>query len=279
LGFGSVFGREDFCTISQKILDAVFICDMVQKSTRGDFAGAGLRQASFRALRAKRRTASRAEGRQSQEISMELYFSPLACSMATRIALYEAGAPAEYRQVDTKAKRVSDGSDFGSVNPMGQVPVLRTDDGSLLTENAAVLQYVADRHPQSGLAPKGGFARYDLQRWLNFITSELHKVVFIPLLDPTAPEGAKAYAREKAGPRFAMLDRHLEGREYLTDGFSIADAYLVTVLNWVRASGIDLGQWPAVLAYFKRVTQRPSVAKALAEELALYREEQARRAA
>jgi glutathione S-transferase len=214
-----------------------------------------------------------------EEITMELYFSPLACSMATRIALYEAGGNAEYTQVDTKTKRLADGSDFLPVNAMGQVPVLRTDDGTLLTENPVILQYVADRHPQSGLAPQGGLARYDLQRWLNFITTELHKVVFIPLLDASAPEGAKAYARDKAPLRFSYLERHLEGREYLLDRFTIADAYLVTVLNWGRASGIDLSKWPSVLAYFKRMQERPSVVKALGEELALYREEQARKAA
>src|SRR5207253_3127146 len=141
---------------------------------------------------------------------MELYFAPLACSLATRIALYEAGAEAAFIQVDTKTKRVADGSDFRAVNAMGQVPVLRTDDGELLTENPAVLQYVADRYPQSGLAPQGGFERYGLQQWLNFITSELHKVVFIPLLDPKAPEGAKSFAREKAGPRLAYLNDYLE---------------------------------------------------------------------
>ena len=99
--------------------------------------------------------------------------------------LYEAGAPAEFIQVDTRTKRLADGSDFRAINAMGQVPVLRTDDGELLTENPAVLQYVADQYPESGLAPASGMARYRLQQWLNFITSELHKVVFIPLLDPT----------------------------------------------------------------------------------------------
>src|ERR1041385_9464883 len=115
---------------------------------------------------------------------MDLYFSPLACSMATRIALYEIGANAGFIQVDTKSKRVEDGSDFLAVNGMGQVPVLRTDEGELLTENPAVLQYVADRFPAVGLAPQGGVARHRLQQWLNFTTSELHKVVFVPLLDP-----------------------------------------------------------------------------------------------
>ena len=123
---------------------------------------------------------------------MELYFAPLACSMATRIALYEAGAPAGFIQVDTRTKRLADGSRLPAINAMGQVPVLRTDDGELLTENPAVLQYVADQHPESGLAPSSGMPRYRLQQWLNFITSELHKVVFIPLLDPRSGDGAKA---------------------------------------------------------------------------------------
>ena len=210
---------------------------------------------------------------------MQLYFAPLACSLATRIALYEAGAEAEFTRVDTKTKRVADGSDFRAVNAMGQVPVLRTDDGELLTENPAVLQYVADRYPQSGLAPQGGFERYGLQQWLNFITSELHKVVFIPLLDAKAPEGAKAFARKKAGPRLAYLNDYLDGKDYLLDRFTVADAYLVTVLNWAKPSGIELAEYPAVDAYFRRLHQRPSVAKAFAEELDLYKAEQAKRAA
>jgi glutathione S-transferase len=116
---------------------------------------------------------------------MDLYFSPLACSMATRIAFYEAGIEGTFINVDTQAKKLADGSDFFAVNTMGQVPVLRTDAGELLTENPVVLQYVADQRPQSKLAPPDGIERYRLQQWLNFITSELHKVVFIPLLDPT----------------------------------------------------------------------------------------------
>ena len=210
---------------------------------------------------------------------MDLYFSPLACSMATRIALYEIGANAGFIQVDTKSKRVEDGSDFLAVNGMGQVPVLRTDEGELLTENPAVLQYVADRFPAVGLAPQGGVARHRLQQWLNFTTSELHKVVFVPLLDPKAPEGAKSYAREQAPQRLAHLAKHLEGREFVLDRFTIADAYLVTVLNWGRYSGVDLAQWPAVHAYYHRMLERPSVARALAEEIALYKTEQARRSA
>ena len=210
---------------------------------------------------------------------MDLYFAPLACSMATRMALYEAGAPAGFIQVDTRTKRLADDADFRSINAMGQVPVLRTDDGELLTENPAVLQYVADQYPGSGLAPDGGMARYRLQQWLNFITSELHKVVFIPLLDPSSGDGAKSSARDKATERFAYLNAQLEGHEYLLDQFTVADAYLFTVLNWARFSGVDLAQFPAVEGYFNRLRERPSVARALAEEFALYQEQQRRRAA
>ena len=210
---------------------------------------------------------------------MELYFSPLACSMATRIALYEAGAAAKFRQVDSKAKQVEDGSDFLAVNPMGQVPVLRTDNGELLTENPVVLQYVADQYPDAQLAPRDGMPRYRLQQWLGFITSELHKLVFSPLLDRRSAEGAKSYAGGKAAQRFAYLDAHLQGREFLLDRFTVADAYLTVVLNWARFAGLDLVQWPAVQGYFQRMCQRPAVARALGEELALYRQEQERRAA
>jgi glutathione S-transferase len=208
---------------------------------------------------------------------MDLYFSPLACSMATRIAFYEAGINARFIGVDTRSKRLADGSDFLAVNSMGQVPVLRTDAGELLTENPAVLQYVADQKPQSRLAPQNGIERYRLQQWLNFITSELHKVVFIPLLDPTSPEEAKIYAREKAERRFSHLSNHLEGREFLLDNFTVADAYLVTVLNWSKFVGPDMAKWPAVKNYFERMIKRPNVAKAMAEETELFQQQQALR--
>ena len=209
---------------------------------------------------------------------MDLYFSPLACSMATRICFYEAGVPVNFIGVDTRAKRLADGSDFLAINLLGQVPVLRTDEGELLTENAAVLQYVADHIPQAELAPRGGMARYRLQQWLNFTTSELHKVVFVPLLDPAVSEDGKAYARQKAEQRLAYLNGYLDGREFLLDRFTVADAYLATVLNWARFTGVDLGKWPAVKSYMDRMYQRPSVAKAMQEEMALYQELQARRA-
>jgi glutathione S-transferase len=209
---------------------------------------------------------------------MDLYFSPLACSMATRIAFYEAGIDGGFIAVDTRAKRTADGADFLAVNAMGQVPVLRTDSGELLTENPAVLQYVADQKPESGLAPRGGMERYQLQRWLNFITSELHKVVFVPLLDPTMPEAGKVYARQKAEPRLAYLNSELNEREFLLDRFTVADAYMTTVLNWAKYTGIDLAKWPAVKSYLDRMYERPSVAKALADEAKAYQEQEARRA-
>ena len=206
---------------------------------------------------------------------MELYFSPLACSMATRIALYEAGADAQYIQRD-RNKRLPDGSDFHQINPLGMVPTLRTDEGDLLTENGAILQYVAERFPGADLAPQGGIERTRLQQWLSYIGTELHKAVFIPLLDKKAPAEAKAYAAGLADARFGVVEKHLAGREFLLDTFSIADAYLTTVLNWTRAVPIDLSRWPAVKEYHARMRKRPSVARAWDEELALYTQEQER---
>ena len=211
---------------------------------------------------------------------MELYFAPLACSMSTRITLYEAGGEALFHSVDTTTKRVlADDSDFYAINPLGMVPVLRTEEGDLLRENPAILQYVADQFPALGLAPSAGPERYRLQQWLNFIGTELHKGTFIPLLDEKAPAGAKDYARGKAALRLGYLDRHLDGREFLLDRFTVADAYLVTVLNWSQASGIDLNQWPAMNGYFQRMVKRPSIARAISEERALYAEELERRKA
>jgi glutathione S-transferase len=209
---------------------------------------------------------------------MDLYFSPLACSMATRIALYEAGAPANYLEVDPKTKRIQqDGSDFTTVHSLGLVPTLRTDDGEVLTENAAILQYVADRFPDAGIASGQGFARSRLHQWLCFIGTELHKGLFVPLLSKTAPAEMKAYTLEKGISRLDYLDKYLAGREFLLDHFSVADAYLVTVINWTMATPpIDLAKWPNIKAHYERTLKRPSVAKAIAEEFELYRAELAR---
>ena len=208
---------------------------------------------------------------------MDLYFSPLACSLATRIALYEAGSDAGFIEVDPKTKRImDDGSDYLKVYPLGMVPALRVDDGALLTENAAILQYVADRFPAAQLAPEPGIARTRLQQWLCFIGTELHKALFIPLFDKKAPDGTAANTLAKGESRLAYLNDYLTGREFLLDGFSVADAYLYTVLNWSMATPVKFDRFPAIAAYFERMKQRPSIAKAFAEELALYKAEMAR---
>ena len=209
---------------------------------------------------------------------MDLYFSPLACSMATRIALYEAGADARYLEVDPKSKKVlQDNSDFFSVNPLGLVPTISTDDGLVLTENAAILQYVADHFPQAGIGTDAGIERRRLQQWLCFIGTELHKGLFVTLLDRKAPADVHAYVLKKGLSRLDYLNSYLEGREFLLDHFSVADAYLGTVLNWTMATPpIDLKKWPAINDYLNRFKTRPSVMKALAEEFELYKAEIAR---
>lgn len=200
---------------------------------------------------------------------MDIYFSPLACSLASRIVLYESGQEAEFHRVDTRAGRTASGEDYRKINPKGLVPALRTDDGQVLTENAAILPYLADRKPDAGLAPTG-FARYQLQQWLSFIGSELHKSVFTPLLGATFPAEAKAKAKEEAAGKLAYLNDHLTGRDWLLDGFSVADAYLCAVLNWNQAVKLDFSPYPAIQAYQARLMGRPSVQKAVQEEFALY---------
>jgi glutathione S-transferase len=209
---------------------------------------------------------------------MKLYFSPLACSLATRITLYEAGMEAELVEVDPKTKRTRDGTDFRTLHPLGLVPALELDSGERLTENPAILQYVADSAPQAELAPRDPVGRARLHQWLGFIGSELHKGLYNPLLDKTAPEGAKAFALQKAEPRLSLLAKHLEGRDVLLERFSVADAYLVTVLNWSLVTPVKLSTWPAIGAYVKRVHARPAVARAFSEEKRLYVRELARHA-
>jgi glutathione S-transferase len=202
---------------------------------------------------------------------MDIYFSPLACSMASRIVAYEADLPVRFQRVDTKAGRTAEGGDYRVINPKGLVPALKTDDGEVLTENCAVLQYLGDQAPKAGLAP-GGFARYRLQQWLSFVSTELHKTVFTPLLSPKYDPASKAKAREEAVARFDYLNEALEGRQWLLDDFSVADAYMAAVLNWAQFVSLDLAAWPNVLAYRDRLQARPSVARAMGEELELFRQ-------
>jgi glutathione S-transferase len=211
---------------------------------------------------------------------MDLYFSPLACSLASRIALYEANADARFIEVDPKTKRTMDrDDDYLAVYPLGLVPLLRLEDGSLLPENAAILQYIASRYPDATLGARDDLERARLHQWLGFISTELHKALFIPLFDKALSEDAKAHAREKGESRLAYLDNYLRGREFLLEHFSVADAYLYTVLNWTASTKVDLTPWTAVAAYHRRLQARPSIMRAFKEELALYKAEFARHAA
>jgi glutathione S-transferase len=214
---------------------------------------------------------------------MELYFAPLACSMSARIALAEAGAAIDLAEVDTHAKRVlTTGQDYRAVNPLGYVPALRLDDGTVLTENSAILQYIADQYPEAQLAPPAAdrVGRAKLRQWLSFISTELHKGLMMPLLGDNTPREVKAWAISKYASRLAYLDAKLRDREFLLDRFSVADGYLTTVLNWTRATPeIDLSVYPNVKAYLERMRARPSVAAALATEIPLFHAEVARRKA
>jgi glutathione S-transferase len=214
---------------------------------------------------------------------MDLYFAPLACSMASRVVLAEAGAEVNLVEVDTDAKTVlGAGQDYRAINSLGYVPALRLDDGSVLTENAAILQYLADRFPDAKLGPPESdqLGRAKLRQWLSFIGSELHKGLMTPLLGSKTPPEVKAWTIEKYASRLAYLNEKLAGREFLLERFSVADAYLATVLNWTRATPeIDLATYPNVKAYLDRIRTRPAFAAALATEIPLFQAEMARRKA
>ena len=212
---------------------------------------------------------------------MKLYYAPGACSLSPHIALIEAGFAHDLVKVDTKTRQFDGGGDFLAVNSKGYVPVLELDDGQRLTEGPAIVQYIADRKPESGLAPKPGtLERVRVQEWLNFTTSEIHKG-FSPLFYADTPEDYKAIVRARLGKRFDWLATQLEGKTYLLgETFTVADAYLFTVINWTMATPpIELAKWPNVKAYCERLRQRPSIAKAVAEEFELYKAEQARKKA
>jgi glutathione S-transferase len=204
---------------------------------------------------------------ESEDPVMKLYFSPGACSLSPHIVLREAGLAFDLEQVDLGSKKTKKGADFARVNPKGYVPALVLDDGEVLTEGPAIVQYLADLAPEAGLAPKAGtMDRYRVQEWLNFITSELHKG-FSPLFRPDTPEDYKTIAKENLAKRFAFLDQHLAAKRYLMDGqFTVADAYCFTVVNWSNFVGLDLGRWPNLKAYLARVGGRPKVAEAMKAE-------------
>ena len=198
---------------------------------------------------------------------MKLYYAPGACSLSPHIALREAGLPFELVRVDLRSKRTDAGDDYGAVNPKGSVPALALDGGEVLTEGPAVVQYLADLKPESGLAPAPGtLARYRLQEWLNFITTELHKG-FAPLFKPDTPDAYKEISKANVSKRFAYLDGELAGKSYLMgETFTVADAYLFVMLAWADRMGIDLQPLANLRAYKERLAARPSVQHAMRHE-------------
>jgi len=208
---------------------------------------------------------------------MELYASPMACSLASHITALEAGLPLAIHYVNTTTKKTAAGADYREIAPNGYVPALKLTNGQILNEGPSVLQYLADQKPSAKLAPAWGtIERYQLIDTLNYLSTEVHKRVFTALLSPGASEAAKNEAKAHLDPTLDYIARRLGNRDYLVgDNFTVADAYLVTLLNWFRYVGSDLTRWPAIDAYHARHLARPAVKQAVAEEMA----ERQRRAA
>ena len=198
---------------------------------------------------------------------MKLYFSPGACSLAPHIVLEESGLAYETALASTKTHQLADGTDYYTINSKGQVPLLELDSGERLTEGPAIVQYLADKVPAKNLAPANGtMARYRVQEWLNFITSELHKGIG-GLFNPAMPEDGRTVIRARAASKLQWVDEQLEGKQYLMgDEFSIADPYLFTVANWTGHTGIDISAMKNLGAYQARMAARPSVQAAMKAE-------------
>lgn len=198
---------------------------------------------------------------------MKLYFSPGACSLSPHIALREAGLDFEAVRVDLRNKRLQDGSDFREINPKGYVPALALDNGEMLTEGVAIVQYIADQKPETKLAPQAGsFERYRLNEWLTYIATELHKN-FSPLFDPTSPNATKEASKQRLADRFEFVEKKLGDNDYLFgDTFTVADAYLFTVLGWSDHVGLDLSAREGLRKFRERVASRPAVKAALQAE-------------
>ncbi|MBB4368782.1 glutathione S-transferase [Bradyrhizobium sp. cir1] len=202
---------------------------------------------------------------------LQLYFSPMACSLASRIALMEAGLDARYHLVHLRTKQVADDdSDFRTVSPKGAVPVLVLENGERLTECAAVLQYIADLKPETGLAPRFGDPdRYRLQEWLSFIGAEIHKAFLFPTFW-YKDDGSLAKPRARIPQTLSVPSAHLANREFLVgNSFTVADAHLAWALLLLRPAGVDIAQWPSLSAYLERMQARPTVKEAIATEMAL----------
>jgi glutathione S-transferase len=198
---------------------------------------------------------------------MKLYYSPGACSLSPHIVLHEAGLPFQAVIASTKTKRLADGTDYTTINPLGYVPMLELDDGQRLREGPAIVQYIADQVPARNLIPAWGtMERYRAIEWLNFISTELHKG-FSPLFNPAMPEEAKALARTRLADRLTWVDRQLEGRDYLMGSeFTVPDAYLFVVASWGKYVGVDISGLSHLGAFMARMTARPGVQAALKAE-------------
>jgi glutathione S-transferase len=198
---------------------------------------------------------------------MKLYYSPGACSLSPHIALHEAGLAFEAIPAPTKTHQLPDGSDYYKVNPLGYVPYLVLDSGEALREGPAIVQYIADQVPEKNLAPaNGSMARYQLQSWLNFIGTELHKG-FSPLFNPAVPADAKQVFKDRLISRLTWLDGELAGKQYLMgDQFTVADGYLFTVTNWPAMVGMDITGLANLAAFRARVAARPAVQAAMKAE-------------
>lgn len=199
---------------------------------------------------------------------MKLYYASGTCSLAPRIVAHEAGLDLDAEKVDIGKHVTEDNADYTRINPNGYVPALRLDDGTLLTEGVALVQYLADLAPDSGLAPAAGsMERYRLQAWLTFISSELHKMFSPWLFHPEYGEQAQNVVKGKIAERFTCVDRHLEDHSFLLGAtFSVADAYLFTIARWSDLFAIDLVSWPALAAYLDRIAARPAVRSAMRAE-------------
>jgi glutathione S-transferase len=198
---------------------------------------------------------------------MKLYFSPGACSLSPHIALREAGLDFVAERVDLGKKLTEGGADFRAINPKGYVPALQLNDGTVLTEGPAIVQYIADQAPASQLAPAAGtIERYQLIEWLNYISAEVHKS-FGPLFNPAATDEMKQMAHSAIAHRLNYVAQALDGRDYLMGpGFTVADTYLFTVLGWAGYVKLSLADWPVLQAYVERIKARPAVQQAMRDE-------------
>jgi len=191
---------------------------------------------------------------------MKLYYMKGACSLASFISLTEAGIKFEAAEIDRKTRKTHDGEDLDTINSKGYVPVLQLDNGEILTENVAVLNYIADLNPMAKLAPATGtLGRYRLLELLAYINSEIHKN-FGPLFNPSTSEEIKNFARTNLKKRLDWLDNALGSKTFLMgDQFTVADAYLYVVLSWTDHVGIDLNKWPSLKRHNDRIGARPQV--------------------